>query len=77
MTSARSVNRRPRLTPDRHAIFHADSHPQQRYGWRREMRIIGPEPPVSSVPAVGEAADDEETAGARAKSAPLKAATLN
>ena len=37
-----------------------DIRPQQLFGWRREMRIVDPEPAVSFVPAVVEAADPEK-----------------
>lgn len=37
-----------------------DIRPQQLFGWRREMRIVDPEPAVSFVPAVVETADPEK-----------------
>jgi transposase len=37
-----------------------DIRPQQLFGWRREMRIVDPEPAVSFVPAVVEVADPKK-----------------
>jgi transposase len=45
-----------------------DIRPQQLFGWRREMRIVDPEPAVSFVPAVVETADPEKVDGARPRS---------
>ncbi len=46
-----------------------DVRPQQLFGWRREMRIVDPEPAVSFVPAVVEAADPEKADRARPRPA--------
>nr|WP_295113309.1 transposase [uncultured Caulobacter sp.] len=46
-----------------------DIRPQQLFGWRREMRIAEPEPAVSFVPAVVEAADPEKVDRARPRPA--------
>jgi transposase len=46
-----------------------DIRPQQLFGWRREMRIVDPEPGVSFVPAVVEAVDPERVDRARPRSA--------
>jgi transposase len=46
-----------------------DIRPQQLFGWRREMRIVDPEPAVSFVPAVVEAADSEKADRARPRPA--------
>ncbi len=42
-----------------------DIRPQQLFGWRREMRLVDPDPQVSFVPAVVEAADAEKAERAR------------
>lgn len=46
-----------------------DIRPQQLFGWRREMRIVDPEPAVSFVPAVVEAVDPEKMERARPRPA--------
>jgi transposase len=46
-----------------------DIRPQQLFGWRREMRIVDPEPAVSFVPALVEAADPERVDRARPRPA--------
>ena len=46
-----------------------DIRPQQLFGWRREMRIVEPEPAVSFVPAVVEAVDPEKVDRARPRPA--------
>jgi transposase len=46
-----------------------DIRPQQLFGWRREMRIVDPEPAVSFVPAVVEAVDPEKVERARPRPA--------
>jgi transposase len=46
-----------------------DIRPQQLFGWRREMRIVEPEPAVRFVPAVVEAADPEKVDRARPRPA--------
>jgi transposase len=46
-----------------------DIRPQQLFGWRREMRIVDPEPAVSFVPAVVETADPEKVDRARPRPA--------
>ena len=46
-----------------------DIRPQQLFGWRREMRIVDPEPAVSFVPALVEAADPEKVDRARSRPA--------
>ncbi len=46
-----------------------DIRPQQLFGWRREMRIVEPEPQVSFVPAVVEPADPEKVDRARSRPA--------
>ena len=45
-----------------------DIRPQQLFGWRREMRIVEPEPPMSFVPALVEAPERVE----RAKPTPAR-----
>jgi transposase len=47
-----------------------DIRAQQLFGWRREMRIVDPEPAVSFVPAVVEAVDPEKVDRARPRPAP-------
>ena len=42
-----------------------DIRPQQLFGWRREMRIVDPEPQVSFVPALVEVADPGKADRAR------------
>lgn len=42
-----------------------DIRPQQLFGWRRGMRVEGPEPPVSFVPALVEAPAKAERARPR------------
>ena len=42
-----------------------DIRPQQLFGWRREMRIVDPEPQVSFVPALDEVADPGKADRAR------------
>jgi transposase len=46
-----------------------DIRPQQLFGWRREMRIVAPEPQVSFVPALVEAVDAEKADRARPRPA--------
>jgi len=46
-----------------------DIRPQQLFGWRREMRIVDPEPQMSFVPALVEAADPEKVDRARSRPA--------
>jgi transposase len=46
-----------------------DIRPQQLFGWRREMRIVDPEPALSFVPAVVEAGDPEKVDRARPRPA--------
>jgi transposase len=46
-----------------------DIRPQQLFGWRREMRIVDPEPTMSFVSAVVEAADPGKVDRARPRPA--------
>lgn len=46
-----------------------DIRPQQLFGWRREMRVVDPEPQVSFVPAVVEGVDPEKADRARPRPA--------
>src|SRR5208283_3446632 len=46
-----------------------DIRPQQLFGWRREMRIVDPEPQVSFVPALVEVADPGKAERARPRPA--------
>jgi transposase len=46
-----------------------DIRPQQLFGWRGEMRVADPGPPVNFVPALVEAADPERGVRSRAKPA--------